>query len=316
MLEISDWNKLSSKERRRIKNSHDLVFITGPMSMSRKRIKEVVADLKGKSILFGCLKDEEIPGLEGSPQFLPLRIEDLEKSLGRNSKVTILKHFHKDLKYIIRELIPSKVIFVNGSWEGPIHYRTEYWKALDMGAKIEIVSPFSSEREAISYEKAICAKLSTSALYKKTKKYSEKELMRLAQDISKYSWDWIGQIGAVFARKGKVLAVAWNRVVPYQSYQMHFGSPREAKQIPSQEMLETQLTNHAECELLEIARRRKINLKGSSLYINMFPCPVCAKILSRTDIERIVYSQDHNVANDIGYKVLAKSKKKMKRVVI
>jgi len=111
------------------------------------------------------------------------------------------------------------------------------------------------------------------------------------------------------------LAVAFNRVVPYQAYQMHFGSIREKNHIPAQEMLETQLTNHAEVEILELARRQRINLKGATFYINIFPCPICAKMLSRTEINGITYSQDHNLGNDIGYKVLKISGKKIKRVV-
>lgn len=328
---LLDWNKLSDKNKKRLAKVRDLTFVAGPIRISKKRFKQIKTNLVDGTLLFGCLKDDEIPGLEGSPQFRPLRLQELRKALGRRlkakgprSKALILYHFHKDSKYIIKELKPAKVIFVNGSWAGQIHYRSEYWKALEVGAKMELVSPFTSEREAKNFEREAgspSTSLRTSGkrmakLYLKTKKYSDRELLGIARSVAKASWDWIGQIGTVLARNGKVLAVAYNRVVPYQAYQMHFGSIREKRHIPAQEMLETQLTNHAESEILEIARRQRINLKGSTLYINIFPCPICAKMLSRTEVERIVYSQDHNLGNDIGYKVLEMSGKKLKRVVI
>lgn len=324
MAELLDWNKLSDKDRKKLSVVRKLTFVAGPVRLSKRRIKQIITNLANTSLLFGCLKDDEIPGLEDSPQFLPLRLEELQKAVGLRSpcltagrKARVLYHFHKDIKYIIKELKPSKVIFVNGSWAGQIHYRSEYWKALDVGAKVELISPFSSEREARNYKLRIKnEKLKMEKLYSETKKYSDKELLGIAKEVAKASWDWIGQIGAVLAKNGKVLAVAYNRVVPYQAYQMHFGSIREKLHIPAREMLETQLTNHAETEILEIVRRQGINLKGATLYVNVFPCPICAKMLSRTEIGKIVYSQDHNLGNDFGYKVLEMSGKKLKRIVI
>ncbi|MBN2015389.1 hypothetical protein JW766_00980 [Candidatus Dojkabacteria bacterium] len=313
-----DWNNISQKKKDIYKKYTNGVFVAGSMFTTNKKVQEILFENIKSRILFGCLKDKEIPGLEGSPQFSPMKKDVLKKFLKNNRNVQILKHFHKDTKNIIKEFKPHKVVFINGSWQGPIHYRSEYWKAIEVGAKIELISPFASEREAKNYEKRIAdsQQLTADSLYKKRGKYSDKELMKLASEVSKFSWDWIGQTGAVLAKKGKVLAVAWNRVVPYEAYQMFEGSPREENQIPSQEMLETQLTNHAECEILEIARREKINLKGTSLYINLFPCPICAKMLSRSEIGKIVYSQDHNLGNDIGYRILEMSSKNIRRVII
>lgn len=318
MQNVLDWNKLSNTAKSEISKIEKLVFVPGPVQMSDRRIRELVNEYKSYKILFGCLKDEAIPGLEDSLHFKALDLDSLERAQRYEKDVSILLHFHKDTKNIVKEISPVFVLFINGSWQGPIHYRSEFWKALDVGSRIRLNSPFFGEREAKGYEKEI-EKYSSKkykTLFYKSKKYSDKELLALAKDVSSFSWDWLGQIGAVLARSGKVKAVAWNRVLPYESYQMHFGSIREANQIPSQEMIETQLTNHAESEILEIARRQKINLKKTTLYLNMFPCPICAKNLSRTEIDMIVYSHDHNLGNDIGYKILDISGKKIKRIVI
>jgi len=237
----------------------------------------------------------------------------LKRAADSAERLAGMKHFHKDAKYIIRELKPKKVLFVNGSWKGQIHYTSMYWEAVNNYIKVELISPFASDLEAKSWERK--ASIDITTLYKKTKKYTDKELLEIAHQVSKASWDWIGQVGAVLARNGRILSLGYNRVVPYQAYQMHFGSIRERLFTPAQEMIETQMTNHAECEILETVRREKINLKNSTLYINMFPCPVCAKMLARSEILGIVYSHDHNLEHDFGYKCLLACGKKLKRIV-
>lgn len=309
-----DWNKLSDKDKKLI-SKKSITYILGPVNMSVKRIRSIYHAQKGY-ILFGCLKDEEIPGLEGSCQFAPLQLKRLTQAFKTIKKVDILEHFHKDARYIIKELKPQKVLFVNGSWSGPIHYKSMYWKAIDAGAKIDLISPFKDEREAKRYEKKMITENYEQDMFSERKRYSDRDIMDLTFRISRFSWDWIGQIGAILARDGIIKAFAWNRVLPYEAYQMHEGAPREKMQIPSQEMIETHLTNHAECEILEICRRKKISMKDAFLYINIFPCPICAKNLSRTDIKGIVYAHDHNLANDIGYKALKASGKVLKRLVI
>ena len=170
--------------------------------------------------------------------------------------------------------------------------------------------------EARNYTSKIYKRSNIRKLFSERKRYTDEEIMSLAYGISRFSWDWIGQIGAILARNGIIKAFAWNRVLPYEAYQMHEGAPREKLQIPSQEMIETHLTNHAECEILEMCRRKKISMKDAFLYINIFPCPICAKNLSRTDIKGIIYAHDHNLSNDIGYKVLKASGKVFKRLLI
>ena len=312
-----DWNKLNEKDKALLAR-HKITFIAGSISLTKKRIQELYKTYSNQFLLFGCLKDDEIPGLEDSLQFTPLRYENLEKFLSQSKRkcVEILRYFYKDCKYIIQELKPSQVIFINGSWSGQIHYRSEYWEALNCGAKVTLVSPFQDESDAHTFEQKIYKSTQKQKLFKYNHHYSDTELMEICTHVSIRSWDWIGQIGALLIKDHNIVLSAHNRVLPYEAYQMFAGSIREKKFTPAQEVIETQLTNHAECEILEYARREHTDLKGTSLYINIFPCPVCAKILARTDIKEIVYTFDHNLGNDIGYKILEKCGKKLKRVMI
>jgi deoxycytidylate deaminase len=314
-MQTLDWNTISDKDKRRLKDKKKLTFLAGPIQMSQWRIRELISAYS--PLVFGSLKDEEIPGLEGSLQFQPLKesflLQVLKRKVLRTQRLTFLKHFHKDTKYIIRELKPKKVLFMNGSWKGQIHYTSMYWEAVNRNIPVTLLSPFCSEQEAKRFERKMSIDITT--FNKKMKKYSDSELLHIARKVRNASWDWIGQVGAVLAKNGKILSVGFNRVLPYQAYQMHFGSLREKIFTPAQEMIETQMTNHAECEILEDVRRRKITLKGSTLYINLFPCPVCAKMLARSEISGIVYREDHNLGNDFGYKVLELSGKNIRRIV-
>jgi len=311
MTRLLDWNNLSEKDKKHISAIANMCFVAGSIVLSTKRIKELVREQKGRSVLLGVLKDKEIPGLEDSPHFEPLRLETVKSAVKGLKNVNILQYFHRDAKYIIKELSPREVVFINGSWPGQIHYRSEYWKAIEAGSEVSLKSPFVNEIEAKAYEKRY-----STVERNYTGKYSETELLKIAKEVAAQSWDWIGRTGAVLARKGKVLMTAYNRVLPYQANQLHNGSIRERLFIPAQEMLETHLTNHAECELLEKVRRRGISLVDAELFINLFPCPFCAKVLARTDLSGIVYSQDHNLGNDIGYTILEAYGKKIRRVVI
>lgn len=312
-MKIHHWNKLNDKEKEVLKRQK-VILVAGPIDITRKRIVEIINLYKSEeNVLFGCLESRYIDGFEDSLQFKSLTLE----RLARVKEVKkVMCYFQKDLKYIIRELKPKVIIFVNGSWQGQIHYRKDYWEAVGIKSEIKLISPFSSEKEAINYSIKIQRQYDSSKLFKNSHKYSDAEIFQILEKKRKESWDWIGQPTAALVKNGEILALAHNRVVPYESYQMHFGSLRELMQTPAQEMMETQMTNHAETELMEIARRLSIKLQGVALYASIFPCPICAKMISRTPIKRIVYSQDHNLGNTFGYKVLEKSGVKLKRVVL
>jgi deoxycytidylate deaminase len=42
------------------------------------------------------------------------------------------------------------------------------------------------------------------------------------------------------------------------------------------------------------AQSQGVDLKGATLFINLLPCPHCARALALTGLAEIVYSQDHS----------------------
>ncbi|NTW61981.1 hypothetical protein HGB25_01035, partial [Candidatus Saccharibacteria bacterium] len=107
-------------------------------------------------------------------------------------------------------------------------------------------------------------------------------------------------------------ATAFNKTVPYQTFAWHFGPQRETHMAAPGD-LNYYDTIHAEANLIVAAAKNCTNLSGTTLFINLLPCPNCAKILCETDINEVVYSLDHSD----GYAValLEKAGKTVRRLI-
>lgn len=57
-------------------------------------------------------------------------------------------------------------------------------------------------------------------------------------------------------------------------------------------------TTHAEQNAICQAAKRGISLDGSTLYCNMTPCYVCAKMIITCGIKRVVANKDYHAAKD------------------
>ncbi len=170
-----DWNQITSKEKKAI-NRDKPIFIIGSREMSQDRIQNLAKkflERTKKNILWGCLKEKYIEGLENSPQFRTLSQKLLKETLQRaaapwtlpdspviarrlkseainpskqsrhskkvinkkqdynentiDNRIYILSYHQRDLKYVVKKLDFSLVIFINGSWHRMLHTREEFW---------------------------------------------------------------------------------------------------------------------------------------------------------------------------------------------
>lgn len=307
-----DWNKLSESEAKELaKWSRQAVFIMGSRELSAKRIEQFASLAKQKPVLWGVLKDEFVAGFAGSPQFRTLQFEGLNRSLAASKNIRVLSYFQRDIIYIAKSLKPANVLGVNGSWHKVLHVRPEYWEFINKGVRFNLVSPFSSETAAREFAEKLNPEVSRLGNYVEGKKYNDEELLTLAGNIAKrsYATDW--QTGAVLAHGGKVLATAHNSVVPYETAALHEGSSREKHFSPPNDLNHYD-TIHAEAELLLIALREKLSLKGTALYINLLPCPTCAKLIGRSEVQEIFYQHDHS--EGYAFKLLSRMGKKLHRL--
>lgn len=322
-----DWSKLSSSKQQNL-IAQKSILILGTRDLSAQRIASL-AKLADKSLLiFGHLKEDFISGFEDCPQFSSLKLAKLKASLEslpeknatrsatkttqakKHQNISILTYRQTEAKYLLRELNLQAVLIVRGSYQYAFHYTPLFYEINKRNLKYKLLSPFNSQSEAKNYETQI--KKSFGGLNAKSgKKCSDDKLMNLANQAGKFSFDYTFQTGAVLAKDNHFLLASHNTVVPFETAMLHFGSSKETHFGPPQD-LNFYDTNHAEVELILQAQQQQLDLTGTTLYINLMPCPICARMLARSPIAEIVYQLDHS--DGYAFKLLKQAGKKIRRV--
>jgi deoxycytidylate deaminase len=327
-----DWAELAFSDKKPV-NRLGAIFITAPRELSSKRFTQLIKTyLPQGNIVLGLSKEEYVVGFEAQPQFKMLHTDGvhalIDKVNGSSSKYKIytLSYNQRDLKFLLEKLDFKKVLFINGSWSNTIHTRPEYYVLAKRHIEYALLSPFASEQEArdyaAAYESTDKGVLGELGIIKKSKTvasdklYSESEMLQYALQAAKHSFDYSFQTGASLGLKqeGKyrLLATAFNEVVPFQTYAMHYGASREQNFSPMNDLNHYDAV-HAEVALILQAQKDNISLHNTTMFINLLPCPSCARMLSQTEIAEFVYSQDHS--SGYGLKMLELAGKKVTRKV-
>ena len=315
MIKTYTWSQLSQEKKAKIAKDK-FIFIFGSVEMTPNRIKDLATKIvKKHKLIFGVLDHKYIEGFEKCPQFETLSKQELEKTISKLSEpekknISILKYKQKYSHYIINELKPTAVILINDSWQQAFHYTKNYYSLNKHKIPFKFMSPFVSEDEAIDYAKLKLKKMPKLPIDEQ-KKYDDKKLINLSDQAARRSFDHTFQTGAILAKNGHFLLAAHNRIVPFETYARHYGCQKEQNLAPSQD-LNFFDNNHAEIELLIQAQEQKIDLKNTTLYINLLPCPTCARMISQTQISKIVYQYDHS--NGYAHSLLKKAGKIVRRI--
>lgn len=318
-----DWGQLAYGGGKKEIKELRATFVAAPRQMSAVRFKELVKQylLKG-NIVLGLAKEDYVQGFESQPQFRMLDEQTVKSLIDKVNispsphKIYTLQYAQRDVKYVFKELSFRRVVLVNGSWKYSFHTQEPYYALVNRGTPYDMVSPFSTETEAMEYEQSIWPEVQLDETMFTKKSYGEADLLAIADLAAKQSFDHTFQTGTVLARKGpggyEYLLSAFNKVVPYQTYAMHHGASREKNFSPPNDLNHYDAV-HAEVELVVKSGKQGVALSGASLFINLLPCPHCARMLSETDIHEIVYSVDHSA----GYAValLEAAGKKVRRIV-
>lgn len=312
-----DWNELAFGDKKPLKDLRG-IFIVAPRSMSAARLTQIVKTyLPQGNIVLGIAKEPYVLGLEEQPQFTMLThsmADPLVKKIAAAKTphtLSTLTYAQRDLPFILQKIPLSKVVLVNGSWKQLFHTLPAYYVLATKRIDYEMISPFISETEARDYEHNI---LPPEALPPKT--YNAEEMLALAGIIAKRSFDYGFQTGVIVGRKEGVayrpIVQGFNRVVPYQTYAMHHGASRETNFSPMHDLNHYD-TIHAEVDIILRAQKQGIDLHDTTLFINLLPCPNCARMFTQTDIAEFVYREDHS--DGYAVKMLELAGKKVTRIV-
>lgn len=312
-----DWSELAFGSKKAVRGL-SAIFIAAPRELSPKRFTQLVKTyLPQGNVVLGLAKEPFIAGFEDQEQFKTLQRTAVEPVINKvnaaktSHKIYTLAYFQRELPFLLEKLGFKKVLFINGSWQHVLHSRPEFFAVAKLTLSYERLSPFADEQEARDYG----GRAEKPPLLPKTP-LTEQEMLELAGEAATRSFDYTFQTGVALGRKaGKkyhVLATTCNNVVPYQAYAMHHGAAREINFSPMHDLNHYD-TVHAEVALIVKAQKQALNLKGTTLFINLLPCPTCARMFVETDIAEFVYREDHSAGYAI--KMLELAGKKVRRLV-
>ena len=98
-----------------------------------------------------------------------------------------------------------------------------------------------------------------------------------------------GKVGAILVKDNKIIAEGVNSVPNGITPCTEETCIRKKLNLKSGENQELCFVVHAEQNALLDALDRKIDVKGSTLYVTKQPCIICAKMLINAGIKKIIY---------------------------
>lgn len=291
-----DWSEIAFASKKPLKDA--ALFILAPRHVSKKKLQELLKQYLPKgNVVLGIAKEPYVLGFEGQAHFRTLQEADvtgLARKIAASShphKLYVLKYFTQETDVIIEKLKPAQVCVVRGSYLHVFHSRSTFYVLGALGIGFFYASPFADEAEAHAYENQNEVRVDP------VKNGDEVKMLDYARDVARQSYDYSFQTGCVLARSGsqgyQPLATGFNRVIPYQTYALLHGNARETHHAAHQDTSHYD-TIHAEMDMLVYAAAKGIKLAGMSLFINLMPCPSCARTFSQTGLLEVVYELDHS----------------------
>lgn len=304
---IIDWSAIAFSDKAPLRNLN-AIFIAAPRTVSKDRFTQLVKTYLPKgNIVLGISKEPYVVGFEDQPQFRMLEIATVRSIIDAVThsksphKIYLLEYFQRETKFIIEKLRFSEAVFINGSWRHSFHLGETYYTLTNLRTPFIRVSPFADEAEAQKSAATLRQQITETwplPELKDATPMNETDILALASLASRYSFDHTFQAGAVLARREQKaaylpLATAHNQIVPYETFALHHGAQREQHFSPPNDLNHYD-TVHAEVALVIAAQRQILNLRHTSLFINLLPCPTCARMIAATDIDEVVYQIDHS----------------------
>lgn len=324
-----DWNDVAFGDKKPLRELK-ATFIVAPRDMSEARFTQLVKTYLPKgNLVVGLAKEDYIEGFDSQPHFRTLKHKTIEPVITKVNaaktphKIYTLSYFQREAKAIdaiIEKLRFKHVVLVNGSWLHTFHNRSTYYLLANRHIPYDMVSPFADEQEAKQQAKVLSQAAKKAAGLPQLpdhQTYSRDEMLGIANQAAMLSFDYNFQTGVALGKKSgdngyRLLAYTHNAIVPYETYAMHHGASRERHFSPPHD-LNYYDTIHAEMDTVIEAQRYQLDLYQTTLFINLLPCPACARALACTDIAEFVYREDHS--DGYAIKMLELAGKTVRRVV-
>ena len=128
-------------------------------------------------------------------------------------------------------------------------------------------------------EKVAHARVSTDAF--------DREMTSRAAAEAEKSSDWWRHVGAVVVRDRKIISESHNQHVPSEHTPYAVGDPRDVIEPGTMNLVYSSI--HAEQDIVARAARDGAVLAGTDIYMNYFPCPLCAKLIATAGVKRCFF---------------------------
>lgn len=144
---------------------------------------------------------------------------------------------------------------------------------------------------------------SINKLVEKNKMTVKEGYMNIADYASKYSSDPSTKVGAVVVGNDEVLSWGCNNTLPGFEEKINWNN-RDIKNDWVNSKYPYIL--HAERDAIYKANRDLIDIKGASIYVNLFPCNECAIAIIASGIKKVYYCCDkyHDYDNTVAARSL------------
>ncbi|WP_427337892.1 deoxycytidylate deaminase [Caloranaerobacter sp. DY30410] len=113
--------------------------------------------------------------------------------------------------------------------------------------------------------------------------------MEIVNVVKKRSTCLRRQVGALIVKDKRILSTGYNGAPTGLKHCDEVGCIREKLNIPSGQRHELCRGLHAEQNAIVHAANSGVSIKGSTIYVTMQPCVLCAKMIINAGIERVVF---------------------------
>lgn len=128
-----------------------------------------------------------------------------------------------------------------------------------------------------------------------SEEHFHREIIQKTETLSQKSANWWRQIGVVAMKDSKVIAESFNRHVPTQQNIANFGDLRGC--FDAGESHELSNSIHGEASLIANCAKKGISLNGADIYVTVYPCPTCAKLIAEAGIKKVFYKSGYSLSD-------------------
>ncbi len=121
----------------------------------------------------------------------------------------------------------------------------------------------------------------------------QNKVMRTLALEAEQSSDWWRQVAAMLIKEEKLILTTHNTHYPTPQTVFINGDPRSNLDAGQEPLVYTAI--HAEAAAIAQAAREGVPINGSDIYVTIFPCPTCARLLVEAGIKRVYYRSGYSL---------------------